>query len=192
ATASRENPIESVALLALLRGTPADEVGERFVPALSIGEVTDLLGDVAGRHRDWASKPLDRLDVVYLFLEAIRLPGPSDPTAEQDMLGAWGVTRHGKRVLLGLRTGRRDRATAWRALGADPAERGMHPPALVVADGAPGVWRVIRELWPDAATQQCVSCALDDACEGLSSVARRDLRARFTAALESARTSDEA
>ena len=192
ATASRENPIEAVALLSLLRGTPGDRLGERFEPALSDDEVTGLCQDVAERHHDWAAKPLDRLDVVYLFLEAVRLPAPGDSVAEQDLLGAWGITRHGKRVLLGLRTGSRDRATAWGALGADLVERGMHPPALVVADGAPGVWRVIRELWPDAATQQCVSCALDDACEGLSSSERRDLRARFTAALESARSAAEA
>jgi hypothetical protein len=192
AAASRESTVEAVALLGLLRGKDAGEVTQAFDPMLNEDELDELCGDVANRHRDWAARPLDQLDVVYLFMEAISLPAPSDSQAEHDLLGAWGVTRHGKRVLLGLRTGSRDRATAWGALGADLVERGMHPPALVVADGAPGVWRVIRELWPDAATQQCTQCALNDAAEGLDSSQRRDLRARFTAALESARSSAEA
>src|SRR4029077_16722893 len=89
------------------------------------------------------------------------------------------------RVLLGLRTGSRDRATAWGALGADLVERGLHPPVLVVADGAPGVWRVIRELWPEAATQHSVRHALAEACEGLSDDDRRTLRNRFGAGLDS-------
>ena len=68
----------------------------------------------------------------------------------------------------------------------------MHQPALVVADGAPGVWRVIGELWPDASMQHSVRCALAEACAGLGEAERRDLRARFGTALETARSGSEA
>jgi transposase-like protein len=191
-TASKENPIEAVALLSMLRGMPTREVGASFEPKLSGAELGQLCHSVAKRHREWSEMDLDEVEVVYLFLEAISLPAPSDPTAEHDLLGAWGIDRHGKRVLLGLRTGSRDRATAWGALGADLVERGMHTPALVVADGAPGVWRVIQELWPDAVMQQSVSSALTEACEGLDADKRKDLRSRFGEILESARSADAA
>jgi len=95
-------------------------------------------------------------------------------------------------VLLGLRTGSHDRATAWGALGADLVERGLNAPALVVADGAPGVWRVIGELWPDAAMQHCTRHALGEVTDALGDDARRDLRARFRDVLESARSGAEA
>ena len=191
-TGAREHPIEATALCSLLRGTPGDEVAASFAPPLGTGELAALCRDVTRRHRAWATQSLDQVDVVYLFLEAVSLPASPDASAEHDLLGAWGVTRHGKRVLLGLRTGSRDRATAWGALGADLVERGMHQPALVVADGAPGVWRVIGELWPDAAMQHSVRCALGEACAGLGEAERRDLRARFGNALETARSGSEA
>jgi hypothetical protein len=189
---AREHPVEAIALCALLRGTPSDEVAAAFEPPLGAVELEAMCRDVARRHRAWAAQTLGALDVVYLFLEAMSLPRSPDAGGEQDLLAAWGVTRHGKRVLLGLRTGSRDRATAWGALGADLVERGLHQPALVVADGAPGVWRVIRELWPDAALQHCTRSALAEACEGLGEAAARDLRARFGAALEGARSGSEA
>jgi hypothetical protein len=30
---------------------------------------------------------------------------------------------------------------------------GLRLPALVIADGAPGIWKAVRELWPDALGQ---------------------------------------
>jgi putative transposase len=127
-----------------------------------------------------------------LFLEAISMRAPVGDSGEQDLLAAWGVTRHGRRVLLGLKRGDRDRATTWGALGADLVERGMHTPVLIVADGAPGVWRVAGELWPEAATQQSLSHALAEATEGLPETDARDLRTRFAAVLEDARSIAEA
>jgi hypothetical protein len=192
AAGAREHPVEAAALCALLRGTPGDDVAAAFDPPLATGELAALCRDVVRRHRAWAEQSLGQVDVVYLFLEAVSLPTRPDGTGEQDLLGAWGVTRHGKRVLLGLRTGSRDRATAWGALGADLVERGMHQPVLVVADGAPGVWRVIHELWPDAGMQHCTRSALDEACESLGERERRDLRSRVGTALETARSGSEA
>src|SRR5439155_337518 len=84
AVAIRESTVEAVALLGLLRGKDAGEVTEAFNPMLSEDELGELCADVADRHRAWAAMPLDQLDVVYLFLEAISLPAPSDSEAEHD------------------------------------------------------------------------------------------------------------
>ena len=187
-----EHPVGATALCALLRGRSADEVAAMFEPPLDSRELVQLCRDTTPLYDAWATQSLRQLDVVYLFLEAVSLPGTRDASGDRRLLGAWGITRHGKRVLLGLRTGRHDRATAWGALGADLVERGLSAPALVVADGAPGVWRVISELWPDAATQHCSRHALAEVADALSDDARRDLRARVRSALESSRSSAEA
>jgi hypothetical protein len=186
AAATRERPIETSVLCQLLRGASVAEIAGMYEPALAAADVDELITETTAGHAEWAAQSLDHLDVVYLYLEAIALRGV------QDQLAAWGVTRHGRRVLLGLRAGARERATAWGALGADLVERGMHPPVLVVADGAPGVWRVARELWPAAALQQSLSHALTEAADGLAEADARDLRTRVSAVLEDARSSAEA
>jgi hypothetical protein len=33
--------------------------------------------------------------------------------------------------------------------------RGLRAPALVIADGAPGIWKAVREPWPGALEQRC-------------------------------------
>src|SRR4051812_4740223 len=192
AAATRDEPVETAIVCELLRGIPAAEVATRFEPELSRADIDKVVAEIGERHRAWAADSLDHLDVFYLFLEAIPMHVRSGDAGEQDLLAAWGVTRHGRRVLLGLRAGDRDRATAWGALGADLVERGMHTPALIVADGAPGVWRVARELWPEATPQHSLSHALAEACEELSADEARELRAGFDKVLEEARSVDEA
>ena len=192
AAATRDEPVETAIVCELLRGTPAAEVATRFEPELDRADIAKLVAELGERHRAWAAESLDHLDIFYLFLEAIPMRVRSGDTGDQDLLAAWGVTRHGRRVLLGLRPGNRDRATAWGALGVDLVERGMHPPALVVADGAPGVWRVACELWPVATAQHSLSHALAEACEGLSDSDARELRAGVDRVLETARSVDEA
>jgi transposase-like protein len=44
-------------------------------------------------------------------------------------------------VLLGLQLGGRESYEAWLSFGRDLVDRGLNAPALVVADGAPGLWR---------------------------------------------------
>jgi transposase-like protein len=192
AAATRERPIETSVLCQLLRGASTADVAAMYEPALAAADLDELVTETTDAHRTWAAESLDHLDVVYLYLEAIPQRAAAGDAGERDLLAAWGVTRHGRRVLLGLRQGDRDRATAWGALGADLVERGMHPPVLIVADGAPGVWRVARELWPDAALQQSLSHALAEAADGLSANDARDLRTRVSAVLEDAKSVAEA
>jgi putative transposase len=72
----------------------------------------------------------------------------------------WGVTLEGRKILLGLALGSRESYDSWLAFGRDLIARGMRCPALVVADGAPGIWKAVRELWPEAIEQRCTVHAL--------------------------------
>jgi putative transposase len=184
--ATRERPIETSVLCQLLRGASVAEVAAMYEPALDDADVDELVAETDGAYATWVAESLQNSDVVYLYLEAIPM------SSADDLLAAWGVTRHGRRVLLGLKAGDPERATAWAALGADLAERGMPAPALVIADGAPGVWRTVGELWPEAAQQQSLAHALAEAAEGLSDRDARELRNGFAHALEGARTAEEA
>jgi transposase-like protein len=68
---------------------------------------------------------------------------------------AWGVTLEGRKVLLGLALGSRESYENWLAFGRHLTDRGLTAPALIVADGAPGLWKAAGELWPAAEEQRC-------------------------------------
>jgi putative transposase len=76
------------------------------------------------------------------------------------VLVAWGVTLEGRKDLLGLQLGSRESYEAWLSFGRDLVARGLHPPALIVADGAPGLWKAMCERWPIADEQRCTVHAL--------------------------------
>ena len=101
-------------------------------------------------------------DIVYLFLDAIYLKLRPDDTPSEGVLVCWGVTLEGRKILLGLALGSRESYDAWLAFGRDMIARGLRAPALVIADGAPGIWKATRELWPDALEQRCTVHALQE------------------------------
>jgi putative transposase len=85
---------------------------------------------------------------VYCFFDAIYLKLRPDDTPAEGVLVAWGVTLDGRKVLLGLQLGSRESYESWLAFGRDLVARGLNAPALVIADGAPGLWKAARDCGP--------------------------------------------
>jgi putative transposase len=102
-----------------------------------------------------------------------------DDTPAEGVLVAWGVTLEGRKVLLGLQLGSHESYEAWPAFGRDLAERGLNPPALVVADGAPGLWKAVRKLWPLADEQRCTVHALRNVTAELPERYHPELKGRW-------------
>jgi transposase-like protein len=72
------------------------------------------------------------LDAIYLKLR------PDVEPAGRGVLVAWGVTLEGQKVQLGSRESY--------LFGRDLTERELRAPALIIADGAAGIWKATREL----------------------------------------------
>src|SRR5262249_12769921 len=68
---------------------------------------------------------------------------------------AWGYDESGRRVLLDVVLGHRERREDWLEMGRGLVRRGLRSPMLVVTDGAPGLILAMEELWPDADRQRC-------------------------------------
>jgi transposase-like protein len=116
--------------------------------------VSRICDDIRTRYAAWCERRLDEYDVVYLFLDAVYLRmRPTDEPAE-GVLVAWGMTVDGRKVLLGLRLGSRERYTDWLDFARDLTRRGLGCPTLVCADGAPGIWKAVSEAWPAALGQR--------------------------------------
>ena len=104
----------------------------------------------------WRGRSLGDEEVVYLFLdgyyEGVRL-GTKEKEA---ILVAHGITRGGKRALLGVYLGCRESAESWKLALQDLVGRGLPPPLLVVSDGNPGLIRAVKETWPTVRRQRCI------------------------------------
>jgi transposase-like protein len=162
---TRTYALESLVISSFLRGLSTRDVEAMLQdtfdqPVSSRSTVSRILEDTRERYRRWCARRLDEHDLIYLFLDAIYLKLHPDDTPAEGVLVAWGVTLEGRKVLLGLQLGSRESYESWLAFGRDLTGRGMNAPGLICADGAPGLWKAVRELWPAADEQRCTVHAL--------------------------------
>ncbi len=125
-------------------------------------------------------------------MDAIYLKVHPDDTPAEGILVCWGVTLEGRKILLGLALGSRESYDSWLAFGRDMIARGLRAPALVIADGAPGIWRAVRELWPYALEQRCTVHALRNVTGKLPERHHQEVKARWWKAFDDASSPGEA
>ena len=194
---ARTHALEALIILGFLRGLSVRDVEALLEEALGeqiIGKstVARVCQDTRQRYRAWCERDLSAHDLVYCYLDAIYLKLRPDDEPAEGVLVAWGLTLEGQKVLLGLQLGSRESYESWLDFGRDLQARGMRAPALVIADGAPGIWKATRELWPDAIEQRCTVHALTNITSKLPERLHRDVKARYWAVLDEATSASDA
>jgi transposase-like protein len=189
--------LESLVISSFLRGLSTRDVEavlqdtfER--PVSSRSTVSRILEDTRERYRRWCKRRLEEHDLVYLFLDAVYLKLHPDDTPAEGVLVAWGVTLEGRKVLLGLQLGSRESYENWLAFGRDLIARGLNAPGLICADGAPGLWKAARELWPHADEQHCAVHALRNVTAKLPERHHTEVKARWWKTFDEAASPAEA
>ena len=194
---ARTHALEALVVCSFLRGLSVRDVEAALEEAfdghvVSKSTVARICACTRERYRAWCERSLAEHDLVYLFLDAIYLKLRPDDTPAEGVLVAWGVTLEGRKVLLGLSLGSRESYEDWLDFGRDLSARGLGSPALIVADGAPGLWKAARELWPGALEQRCTVHALRNITKKLPERLHRELKARYWRILDEASSVAEA
>src|SRR5438128_11688129 len=157
-TVIRTRPLEALIIGGYVRGLSDRDI-ESLMQEAGLGQVSKstasrICRELRDRYKAFCARSLAEVELLALFLDAIYLP--TRPSGEKEgVLVAWGYTTQGKRVLIAVRLGQRERHEDWLDLGRDLTRRGLRAPWLVVTDGAPGLIKAINELWPDADRQRC-------------------------------------
>jgi len=145
----------------------------RSVRGLSAQDVTALYGETFGESRlskttvsritrrlnqefdTWRRRDLSDLKVVYLFLDGQYHAVRQGTDEKEGVLAAYALLEDGRAVLLDLALGPRESFDAWLGFLQDLTARGLNAPLLVIFDGAPGLRKAIRRVWPSAYRQRC-------------------------------------
>src|SRR4051794_5870095 len=194
---ARTHALEALIIVGFLRGLSVRDVEALLEEALGeqvVGKstVARICQDTRERYRAWCERDLSGHDVVYCYLDAIYLKLRPDDEPAEGVLVAWGLTLEGQKVLLGLQLGSRESYQSWLDFGRDLQARGMRAPALIIADGAPGIWKATRELWPGAIEQRCTVHALRNITSKLPERLHREVKTRYWAILDDATSASDA
>ncbi|MDX2683585.1 IS256 family transposase [Streptomyces sp. NY05-11A] len=157
----RKSPkISEVLPLLYLHGLSSGD----FVPALeqflgssaglSAATVTRLTRQWQDDHAAFQNRDLSATDYVYVWADGVH-PKVRLGQAHSCVLVLMGVRLDGTKELIALAEGLRESTESWADLLRDCRRRGMKDPALVVGDGAMGLWRALAEVFPQARHQRC-------------------------------------
>src|SRR6266705_1280620 len=136
-----------------------------FVPALE-----ELLGSAAGlsasvicrlttqwqaEHQAFAQRDLSEVDYVYCFADGVHFSIRLGEQGRLCCLVIVGVRADGRKELVAVDDGTRESTDDWAELLRDLRRRGMGAPVVMVGDGALGLWRALREVFPQTREQRC-------------------------------------
>jgi len=136
-----------------------------FVPAL-----TELLGSAAGlsasvitrlttqwqaEHQAFQQRDLQGVDYVYCWADGVHFNIRLGGRGRLCCLVIVGVRADGRKELVAVADGTRESTDDWAELLRDLRRRGMGAPVVMVGDGALGLWRALREVFPATREQRC-------------------------------------
>src|SRR6186997_2786144 len=160
--ARRSKSLEVLIPILYLKGISTGDFEEALVALLG-KDAGGLSASTVGRlkeawseeHRRWSKRDLSAKRYVYFWVDGIHVQARLEDDA-QCLLVIIGATPEGKKELVGLTDGVRESVQSWRELLLDLRRRGLSiGPELAVADGAPGFWQALEEVWPKTRGQRC-------------------------------------
>lgn len=199
----RSPKVAAVLPLLYLHGLSSSD----FVPAL-----TELLGSAAGlsasvitrlceqwqaERQAFQQRDLREADYVYCWADGVHFSIRLGEQGRLCCLVIVGVRADGRKELVAVADGTRESTDDWAELLRDLRRRGMRAPVAMVGDGALGLWRALREVFPATREQRCwvhkVRNVLGALPKGVHAGARKALNEIILAEdLEHARTAIEA
>jgi len=134
-----------------------------FEPSLRalLGQTTPLSPSTISRvnkqfhdeYITWCKRPIAN-EFVYLWADGVYLgAGPSDE--RRVMLVVMGVDLNGDKALLAIDDAFAESEESWTAVFESLRDRGLKNVALLVADGAAGIWSAFGKAYPRAKQQRC-------------------------------------
>jgi putative transposase len=157
----RSPKVAAVLPLLYLHGLSSSD----FVPAL-----TELVGSAAGlsawvitrlttqwqaERQAFAQRDLSEVDYVYCFADGVHFSIRLGEQGRLCCLVIVGVRADGRKELVAVADGTRESTDDWAELLRDLRRRGMRAPVVMVGDGALGLWRALREVFPATREQRC-------------------------------------
>jgi transposase-like protein len=157
----RSPKVAAVLPLLYLHGLSSSD----FVPALtelfgsplglSASVITRLCEQWQAEHQAFQQRDLSEVDYVYCWADGIHFNIRLGEQGRLCCLVLVGVRADGTKELVAVADGTRESTDDWAELLRDLRRRGMRAPVVMVGDGALGLWRALREVFPATREQRC-------------------------------------
>jgi len=161
----------------------AQEINGVFGTRMSASDVSSFTEALVPDINAWLARPLTE-GITYLFIDAIYLPVRKPGfTAKQALLVALGLTKDGKRHVLGLLLGDKESIDSWSALLKELLARGLERDvlALVISDDHKAIRAAVQNVL-GLPHQLCIIHKMRNTLVRVAAAHRQEFHADFKAA----------
>ena len=124
-------------------------------PGLSASTIGRLKETWQDELKSWQHRDLSAKRYVYFWVDGIDFEVRLEE-AKPCMWVIMGADATGKKELVGLWDGYREREPSWKELLLDLKPHGLpHGPSLAIGDGALGFWKAMRQVYGETRRQRC-------------------------------------
>lgn len=156
----RTEVLKELVLEAYARGLSTRDVEEALNaatggPVLSRSGVSEVTESLWADYQEFQQRNLAEFEVVSLMLDGIWHTLRKQGQKREAVLCGWGILSDGRKVLLHMALGNKESEEDWLAMVRNMVERELRPPLTITADGAPGLLKVIDQVWPKSLRIRC-------------------------------------
>jgi putative transposase len=123
----------------------------------SASTISEINKSLNGEMKEWLNGPIED-DVSVIFIDGVNLPVRRFHVSKESLLVALGITRAGRRRILGVSLGQRESSQSWKQFLGELVHRGLKGSTLKVGvmDGLAGLENAFEEVFPKALIQRCM------------------------------------
>lgn len=146
----------------------------------SASTVSEINKTLTSEMKAWFYGPIED-DISVVFIDGVNLPVRRFHVSKESLLVALGVTRDGRRRILGVSLGDRESATSWAEFLKSLKQRGLKSAGVKLGamDGLAGLETAFEEAFPKAAIQRCVFHKLSNVAVKLPASIKADCLAQL-------------
>jgi putative transposase len=156
-----------------------EATGDRLLTRTAVSQLSSVLWD---EYKAFAERDLADFEVEYLFLDAVYESLREQGGGKEGVLCAWAICADGRKVMLHLALGNKESYENWLEFLRDMVKRGLRVPVLITTDGAPGLIRAVKEVFPKSLRQRCLAHKTRNVLDKVPDHVREEVKAMIRAA----------
>jgi transposase-like protein len=141
---------------------------------LSDATIVRLKAAWKNEYEQWQKRPLEA-EYLYVWVDGV-YPKAGPKEENLALLVVVGLNRRGDKEILALAEGYRESAESWRDVFRSLKKRGLRWLGLVIADGLDGVWKAVRDVYPQAGQQRCWVHKMRNVLDKVPHLAQEEVR----------------
>ena len=156
-----------------------EATGDRLLTRTAVSQLSSVLWD---EYKAFAKRELAGFEVEYLFLDAVYESLREQGGGKEGVLCAWAICADGRKAMLHLALGNKETYENWLEFLRDMVRRGLRVPILITTDGAPGLIRAVKEVFPKSLRQRCLAHKTRNVLDKVPDSDREEVKAMIRAA----------